>query len=43
MDNAIIPQAALMKGLGSEVAGRGQILVVPDLDSGNMLAKNLLF
>jgi len=43
MDNAISPQAALMKGLRSEVAGHAQILVVPDLESGNMLAKNLTF
>lgn len=43
MDNAISPQAAHMKGLTSEVAGRAQILVVPDLESGNMLAKNLTF
>lgn len=43
MDNAISPEAAQMKGLKSEVAGRAQILVVPDLESGNMLAKNLTF
>jgi len=43
MDNAVSPQAAQMKGLTSPVAGRAQILVVPDLESGNMLAKNLSF
>lgn len=43
MDNAISPEAAAMKGLNSPVAGHAQILVVPDLEAGNMLAKNLSF
>jgi phosphate acetyltransferase len=42
-DNAISPQAAAIKGLTSPVAGRAQIIVVPDLEAGNMLAKNLTF
>ncbi len=42
-DNAIDPEAAAIKGIRSEVAGRAQILVVPDLEAGNMLAKNLTF
>ena len=42
-DNAISPEAARIKGIKSEVAGRAQILVVPDLEAGNMLAKNLSF
>jgi phosphate acetyltransferase len=42
-DNAIDPKAAKIKGIRSEVAGRAQILVVPDLEAGNMLAKNLIF
>jgi phosphate acetyltransferase len=42
-DNAVSPEAAKIKGIKSEVAGRAQILVVPDLESGNMLAKNLAF
>jgi phosphate acetyltransferase len=42
-DNAIDPEAARIKGIRSEVAGRAQILVVPDLAAGNMLAKNLPF
>ena len=42
-DNAIDPEAARIKGIKSEVAGRAQILVVPDLEAGNMLAKNLTF
>jgi len=42
-DNAIDPEAARIKGIRSEVAGRAQILVVPDLEAGNMLAKNLAY
>ncbi|MEK1929181.1 MAG: phosphate acetyltransferase [Pararhizobium sp.] len=42
-DNAISPEAAHIKGLTSQVAGRAQIIVVPDLEAGNMLAKNLTF
>jgi phosphate acetyltransferase len=43
MDNAINAEAAKIKGIRSPVAGRAQILVVPDLEAGNMLAKNLVF
>lgn len=43
LDNAISPEAARIKGINSKVAGRAQILVVPDLEAGNMLAKNLTF
>ena len=42
-DNAIDPEAARIKGIESPVAGKAQILVVPDLEAGNMLAKNLIF
>jgi phosphate acetyltransferase len=42
-DNAIDPEAAEIKGIGGPVAGRAQILVVPDMEAGNMLAKNLIF
>jgi phosphate acetyltransferase len=42
-DNAVDPEAAKIKGIVSPVAGRAQILVVPDLEAGNMLAKNLSF
>jgi phosphate acetyltransferase len=42
-DNAIDPEAARIKGINSPVAGRAQILIVPDLEAGNMLAKNLTF
>ena len=40
-DNAVSPEAARVKGIQSEVAGRADVLVVPDLESGNMLAKQL--
>jgi len=40
-DNAVSIVAAKTKGLLSAVAGRADILVVPDLESGNMLAKQL--
>jgi phosphate acetyltransferase len=40
-DNAVDPESARIKGIKSEVAGRAQILVVPNLEAGNMLAKNL--
>jgi phosphotransacetylase len=40
-DNAISIAAARIKGIVSEVAGRADILLVPDLESGNMLAKQL--
>jgi phosphate acetyltransferase len=42
-DNAIDAQAARIKGIESAVAGKAQILVVPDLEAGNMLAKNLIY
>jgi phosphate acetyltransferase len=42
-DNAISEEAARIKGIKSPVAGQAQILVVPDLEAGNMLAKNLTF
>jgi phosphate acetyltransferase/phosphate butyryltransferase len=40
-DNAVSAAAARTKGIVSEVAGAADILVVPDLESGNMLAKQL--
>ncbi len=42
-DNAISPQAAAAKGIVSPVAGDADILVAPDLDAGNILAKQLVF
>ena len=43
LDNAISPQAAAIKKISSPVAGRANVLVVPDLEAGNMLAKSLSF
>ena len=43
LDNAISPRAAVIKQIASPVAGRANILVVPDLEAGNMLAKSLSF
>jgi phosphate acetyltransferase len=43
LDNAISPEAARSKGIVSAVAGQADILVVPDLEAGNMLAKELTF
>jgi phosphate acetyltransferase len=43
LDNAISPEAAAMKKIASPVAGRANVLVVPDLEAGNMLAKSLSF
>lgn len=43
LDNAINPQAAAIKQINSPVAGRANVLVVPDLEAGNMLAKSLSF
>ena len=42
-DNAISADAARVKGIRSEVAGDPDILLVPDLEAGNMLAKQLTF
>jgi phosphate acetyltransferase/phosphate butyryltransferase len=43
MDNAISSEAARTKGIVSPVAGDADILVVPDLESGNILAKQFIF
>ena len=43
LDNAISPTAAAIKQIASPVAGRANVLVVPDLEAGNMLAKSLSF
>lgn len=40
-DNAISAEAARIKGIASPVAGQADILMVPDLEAGNMLAKQL--
>jgi len=41
MDLAVSPKAAAIKGIVSPVAGRADILIVPDLVSGNILVKDL--
>ena len=43
LDNAIDEAAAAIKHIVSPVAGRANVLVVPDLEAGNMLAKSLSF
>ena len=43
LDNAISREAAATKGIVSPVAGDADILLVPDLEAGNMLAKELTF
>ena len=43
MDNAIDLDAARTKGIDSLVAGRAEVLIVPNLEAGNMLAKELTF
>jgi phosphate acetyltransferase len=43
LDNAINRDAAVLKHLTSAVAGDADILVVPDLEAGNLLAKELTF
>ncbi|MEQ1941915.1 bifunctional enoyl-CoA hydratase/phosphate acetyltransferase [Mesorhizobium sp. VNQ89] len=42
-DNAINVDAARTKGIASAVAGQADILLVPDLEAGNMLAKQLIY
>ncbi|HEY5713448.1 MAG TPA: phosphate acetyltransferase [Allosphingosinicella sp.] len=43
LDNAISPEAAAIKKIAGPVAGRANVLIVPDLEAGNMLAKSLSF
>jgi phosphate acetyltransferase len=43
LDNAISLEAAQIKNIASPVAGRANVLIVPDLEAGNMLAKSLSF
>lgn len=43
MDNAVDLEAARTKGIQSSVAGRADVLVAPNLEAGNMLAKQLVF
>ncbi len=43
LDNAISTEAARMKKIGGEVAGRADVLVVPDVEAGNLLARGMCF
>jgi len=43
LDNAISPESAAIKGIKSEVAGHADILVTPDVEAGNMLAKAISY
>ncbi|GAB4403271.1 MAG: phosphate butyryltransferase [Anaerolineales bacterium] len=43
LDNAISPHAAKVKGIQSDVAGYADILIVPDVDAGNILAKAITY
>jgi phosphate acetyltransferase len=42
-DNAVSKAAAETKGIHSEVAGDADILIAPDLEAGNMIAKQLIY
>jgi len=42
MDDAISPEAAKRKGIGGPVAGRADVLLVPDIEDGNILTKALI-
>lgn len=43
LDNAISPEAARIKGIQSDVAGYADILVAPDIEAGNILAKTIIY
>lgn len=43
LDNAISPRAASLKGIGGEVAGVADILIVPDIEAGNLLGKSMTY
>ena len=43
LDNAISPHAAEIKGIKSDVAGQADILIAPDIDAGNILAKAITY
>lgn len=43
LDNAISPVAARHKGIGGPVAGQADILLVPDIEAGNMLYKGMVY
>ncbi len=43
LDNAVSPESAKHKGIVSDVAGYADILLVPTIESGNMLAKSIIY
>lgn len=43
LDNAVSPEAARIKGIGGDVAGQADILIVPDIEAGNMLGKSMTY
>jgi len=43
LDNALSPEAARHKKIGGPVAGDADILLVPNIEAGNMLAKSLVY
>ncbi|MEA3459891.1 MAG: bifunctional enoyl-CoA hydratase/phosphate acetyltransferase, partial [Chloroflexota bacterium] len=43
LDNAVSLKAAKIKGVKSEVAGRADILIAPDIEAGNMMAKAIIY
>ncbi|MGM0608562.1 MAG: bifunctional enoyl-CoA hydratase/phosphate acetyltransferase [Candidatus Muiribacteriota bacterium] len=43
LDNAVSEEAAAQKGIVSDVAGKADILVVPDIEAGNILGKSLIY
>jgi phosphate butyryltransferase len=43
LDNAVSPESAKHKGVESEVAGYADILLVPDIEAGNILAKSIIY
>jgi len=43
LDNAVSEEAARHKGIVSDVAGHADILMVPDIEAGNMMAKAIIY
>jgi phosphate butyryltransferase len=43
MDNAVSPEAARLKGIAGQVAGRADVILVPDIEVGNILSKGFAF
>jgi len=43
LDNAILPKAAKIKGIGGEVAGKADVLVAPDISAANLMSKAITY